>query len=416
MDVDAVDDAQRAALLSQVVARPLITLPISTPLAPRPAPPPPAARLTSALHPQMQHFGQTPCQLWRERPHPKRSASAAVNTIQVVPLLVALAAEQQLASTREQLLSGTVRFLAAAGSGRMGVGVAGGAAERTFASCHRSCLLVVQTQQLLQYGFADGTVRSLAPRKSAGGAACCFHGLHFGEPVNAACITSGAPPRPPMPSVRARRLCTGAPCTAPHRASPRLTVCALLQTATPWLLRMRSVASPSGGSSTPHRGASAWSHAAGWHRTRPPSAPSPATPRSRSGSPHSPLGLGAQPAARSGVRDDSTLCKVLNWRWQVLASAGDDGSVHLWDLRRLRLLHVLQVHPHATPAGAGPSGRVVAMQIKEETGELALATHDQLQLWSINAALLAVRACARSRSSMSHLLLRGWIAPVLACR
>ena len=56
------------------------------------------------------------------------------------------------------------------------------------------------------------------------------------------------------------------------------------------------------------------------------------------------------------------------------------------------------------------------MQIKEETGELALATHDQLQLWSINAALLAVRACARSCSSMSHLLLRGWIAPVLACR
>ena len=100
----------------------------------------------------------------------------------------------------------------------------------------------------------------------------------------------------------------------------------------------------------------------------------------------------------------------------MLASAGDDGSVHLWDLRRLRLLHVLQVHPHATPAGAGPSGRVVAMRIKEETGELALATHDQLQLWSINAALLAVRACARGRSSMSHLLLRGWIAPVLACR
>ena len=168
----------------------------------------------------MQHFGQTPCQLWRERPHPKRSASAAVNTIQVVPLLVALAAEQQLASTREQLLSGTVRFLAAAGSGRMGVGVAGGAAERTFASCHRSCLLVVQTQQLLQYGFADGTVRSLAPRKSAGGAACCFHGLHFGEPVNAACITSGVPPPPP----HAISACTAAlHRRALHRASSRLT-------------------------------------------------------------------------------------------------------------------------------------------------------------------------------------------------
>ena len=34
---------------------------------------------------------------------------------------------------------------------------------------------------------------------------------------------------------------------------------------------------------------------------------------------------------------------------------------------------------------------------------MALATHDQLQLWSINAALLAVRACARSRSSRPHL-------------
>ena len=180
---------------------------------------------------------------------------------------------------------------------------------------------------------------------------------------------------------------------------------------------MRSVASPSGGFSTPNRGASAWSHGAGWHRMQPPSAPSLATPRSRYGSPYIPLGLGAQPVARSRVRDDSMLCEMLQWRWQVLASAGDDGSVHLWDLRRLRLLHVLQVHPRTrAPAGASPSGRVVAMQIKEETGELALATHDQLQLWSINAALLAVRACARSRSSRSHLLLRGSIAPVLACR
>lgn len=110
------------------------------------------------------------------------------------------------------------------------------------------------------------------------------------------------------------------------------------------------------------------------------------------------------------------LCEMLQWRWQVLASAGDDGSVHLWDLRRLRLLHVLQVHPHTrAPAGASPSGRVVAMQIKEETGELALATHDQLQLWSINAALLAVRAHAATTPG-HNLLLRGSIAPVLACR
>ena len=184
--------------------------------------PPRPLHVSRARCPQMQHFGQTPCQLWRERPHPKRSASAAVNTIQVVPLLVALAAEQQLASTREQLLPGTVRFLAAAGSGRVGVGGTGGAAERTFASCQRSCLLVVQTQQLLQYGFADGTVRSLVPRKSGGGAACCFHGLHFGEPVNAACITSGAPPLPSRARTAAlhgRAPRHAAPChTVPHRA------------------------------------------------------------------------------------------------------------------------------------------------------------------------------------------------------
>ena len=55
------------------------------------------------------------------------------------------------------------------------------------------------------------------------------------------------------------------------------------------------------------------------------------------------------------------------------------------------------------------------MQIKEETGELALATHDQLQLWSINAALLAVRAHAATTPG-HNLLLRGSIAPVLACR
>lgn len=98
-----------------------------------------------------------------------------------------------------------------------------------------------------------------------------------------------------------------------HRASPCCTVCALLQTATPWLLRMRSAASPSGGFSTPNRGASAWSHGAGWHRMQPASAPSLATPRSRYGSPYIPLGLGAQPVARSRVRDDSMLCEMLQY-------------------------------------------------------------------------------------------------------
>ena len=107
---------------------------------------------------------------------------------------------------------------------------------------------------------------------------------------------------------------------------------------------------------------------------------------------------------------------MLQWRWQVLASAGDEGSVHLWDLRRLRLLHILQVHPHTkvAPAGASPPARVVAMQIKEETGELVLATHDQLQLWSINAALLAVRAPAAHLAG--HMLLRASFAPVAASR
>ena len=74
----------------------------------------------------------------------------------------------------------------------------------------------------------------------------------------------------------------------------------------------------------------------------------------------------------------------------MLASADDDGSVHVWDLQRLRLVHVLKVHPprvHANDVGA-----IVGMQLKEETGELAVATPHQLQLWSINAALLAVRA------------------------
>ena len=68
--------------------------------------------------------------------------------------------------------------------------------------------------------------------------------------------------------------------------------------------------------------------------------------------------------------------------------------MHIWDLRRLRLLHVLQVHHSGTTeVSRSAAGAVVAMHIKEETGELALATSDQLQLWSINAALLAV--CGR---------------------
>ena len=69
---------------------------------------------------------------------------------------------------------------------------------------------------------------------------------------------------------------------APRHGAPHQPVCALLQTATPWLLRTRSVAWRSGDFSIPNQGASAWSHGADWHRMQPPCAPSLATPRSRS--------------------------------------------------------------------------------------------------------------------------------------
>jgi len=187
-------------------------------------------------------------------------------------------------------------------------------AERAFASRQALCLLLPQTQQLLQYGFADGTVRSFAPRKSStgGGAACCFHALHFGEPVTAACTSSDG--------------------------DTLVTADAL------------------GGLAV-------------WRLVHPHSGSFRLEPRGR---------LASHATAVCSVACDASQ--------QVLASAGNDGAVHLWDLRRLRLLHVLQVH---APTMA-PGGDVVAMQIKEETGDLALATHDQLQLWSINAALLAV--------------------------
>jgi hypothetical protein len=119
-----------------------------------------------------------------------------------------------------------------------------------------------------QVGWGRRLLLPRAPLRRAG--QCCMHHI-----------------RRAPPAIRARTAALHR--RALHRASPYCTVCALLQTATPWLLRMRSVASPSGGFSTPNRGASAWSHGAGWQRMQPPSAPSLATPRSRSGSPSTPL-------------------------------------------------------------------------------------------------------------------------------
>ena len=46
----------------------------------------------NAVLSQIQLVGQSPDQLWKERKHPQRSSSAALNTVPLTPLLVALAA------------------------------------------------------------------------------------------------------------------------------------------------------------------------------------------------------------------------------------------------------------------------------------------------------------------------------------
>lgn len=115
---------------------------------------------------------------------------------------------------------------------------------------------------------------------------------------------------------------------------------------------------------------------------------------------------------------------------RALASVSADGVLLLWDLRRCLLLHALRICPdpaaapvvHATaPRGEGlpaaglnsshpPSPPppvsaaamppstvaltegVAALAVNEDTGETLVAAAGQLQLWSVNGALLAASA------------------------
>ena len=56
----------------------------------------------AAILSQIQLVGQSPEQLWKERKHPPRSSAAALNTVPLTPLLVALAAGQTLVSAGEE--------------------------------------------------------------------------------------------------------------------------------------------------------------------------------------------------------------------------------------------------------------------------------------------------------------------------
>lgn len=76
---------------------------------------------------------------------------------------------------------------------------------------------------------------------------------------------------------------------------------------------------------------------------------------------------------------------------QLLASVSKDGLLLLWCLRRLLLVHVLQVAPKEALGEGAHRGRVVTgLQVRDSNGEIFVSTPTQVQMWSPNGALIAV--------------------------
>ncbi len=264
-----------------------------------------------AIRAQVQHFGQSPAQLWRERPHPRRDRSAALNTMQLVPLLVALASETPLACVAEFAVEPwgglAVRALAASSPERVMALTAGG-------------VIVPQQQQILLCGLPDGAVRACAYRSGPGGKPLAtYHGMHGGRVVVALA------------------------------ASPGLSLL---------------VSADLGG------------EIAIW------------TPSARAGGQ---IHLSLHGRLRGRGSSGGHVALAISAVHRTLASATADGVLLLWDTGTLRLMHVLRV---CTPSGAcigarGDDGDALKVLISDATGEVAVGLRDELQLWSINGALLA---------------------------
>ena len=125
-------------------------------------------------------MGQSPEQLWRERPHPKRDKSAALSASHTVPALAALAllaAGHSLRAVAEARLAAAVTSLALTAGG-----------DRAIALGSR-CALVPGASLLLRWGYPDGSLRLLSTK--SGGAASTALIAHG---VAAAPIVRSSPP------------------------------------------------------------------------------------------------------------------------------------------------------------------------------------------------------------------------------
>ena len=142
---------------------------------------------------QIQLVGQTPQQLWTKSPHPARQASAALNTVPLIPLLVALAANQRLLATRETSSEPPAKLPV------LGILVSPGGERVT--PLPRQSAALSRASLIVRWGFADGSLRFYRREK---GSATFFTPnaaaqptpsllvarLHGGEVIDACCVSS----------------------------------------------------------------------------------------------------------------------------------------------------------------------------------------------------------------------------------
>ena len=135
----------------------------------------PSDRAAAVLS-QIQHFGQTPQQLWRERLHPRRVEAAARSPAPLGPLMTALSAGHTLRSSVEPGCPGLpVRSLIVNG-------------DRCAALGSGSCV-AARSGLFLCWGFTDGSLRACACRAPAAPPVQYWEQMHGGEAIVACCIS-----------------------------------------------------------------------------------------------------------------------------------------------------------------------------------------------------------------------------------
>jgi hypothetical protein len=146
----------------------------------------PASQRTALLA-QIQLVGQTPEQLWSDRRHPPRTATA-IHSMPLGPLFTALGSAQPLASTVERPPAMT-----GGGSGfavRALLLTAGGERGVPLGAC---AVAVPKSQLVLRWGYSDGSLRYFATKGAHGApAALLVARPHGGTPIHAACVSADA--------------------------------------------------------------------------------------------------------------------------------------------------------------------------------------------------------------------------------